>query len=371
MKSRSAATELNLDSLMDTITNVVGILVLVLMMVTLNIGKTVERIRQEDPSQFGVSVEMLAEIQQEAQQQRDTVQELQIRAFGVDVRLEQDRTEIEQQQKRLEEIRRDLPRDKPQTELVKDLQKVVEQRKQKQKQLDEQLAKIDAELASVRAELGKTPERKAAAPKIVRLPNPRDAPKGSQPILFICRAGRLMFFDPEDLRERVKKRVQYLMRPLLAKAGASGEIDCGKLVETYNKEAVSDQEFRTRLVVENFNLVLIYEYKGAGETPDRLRNPSSRFQSIVRRMDAQKNYARFLVWQDSFDVYVEARHVCDERGVLAGWEPYTENYQWKVSLGLAVACQGKPKPPPKPAADKTAPQPPSPPPPPLPNDVVD
>ncbi len=371
MKSRSAATDLNLDSLMDTITNVVGILVLILVMVTLNIKKTVERIREEDPSQFGVSEQMLAEIQQQAQQQRETIKELQVNAFGLDVQLEQDRTEIEQQKKQLEELRRDMPQVKPQPESVKDLQKLVEERKKKQEELQEELAKIDADLETVKAELGQTPDMAAPPPKIVRLPNPRDAPKGAQPILFVCREGRLMFFDPEELKERVKKRVQFLLRPLVAKAGEGGEIDCEKLVATYNKDALSDQEFRTRLVVENFNLVLIYEYRGSGEAPDRLRNPSSRFQAVIRRVDPQKNYARFLVWPDSFDVYVEARNVCDQRGVLAGWEPYTEDYQWKVSLGIAVTCQGKPKPPPKPPVDKTAPAPPSPPPPPLPNDVVD
>ena len=356
---------------MDTITNVVGILVLILVMVTLNIKKTVERIRQEDPSQFGVSEEMLAEIQQQEQQQRETVQELQVRVFGLDVQLEQDQAAVQEQQKQLEELRRDMPKVKPETKPLQEVQKLVEERKKKQEQLQEQLATVDADLEAVKAELGQTPETKAPAPKIVRLPNPRDAPKGAQPILFICREGRLMFFDPEELKDRVKKRVQYLMRPFVAKAGAGGEIDCEKLVESYNKDALSDQEFRSRLVVENFNLVLIYEYRGAGETPDRLRNPSSRFQAVVRRMDPQKSYARFLVWPDSFDVYVEARNVCDQRGTLAGWGPYTENYQWKVSLGIPVACQGKPKPPPKPPADKTAPGPPAPPPPPLPNDVVD
>jgi len=371
MKSRSEATELNLDSLMDTVTNVVGILVLILVMVTLNIKKAVERIREEDPSQFGVSEAMLAEIQQQAQQQQETIQELKIRAFGLDAQLEQDRIEIQEQQQKVQELRRDVPPAKPQNDPLKELQKQVEERKKKQEQLQEQLAKAEVELEAVKGELGQTPEMAPKAPQIARLPNPRDAPKGAQPILFICREGRLMFFDPEKLKDRVKKQVQYLMRPFLAKAGASGEIDCERLVETYNKDALGDQEFRTRLAVENFNLVLIYEYKGAGETPDRLRYPSSRFQSVIRRMDPQKNYARFLVWSDSFDVYVEARSVCDERGVLAGWEPYSESYQWKVSLGIRVACQGKPKPPLTPPAAKTEPGKPAPPPPPLPNDVVD
>jgi hypothetical protein len=123
-------------------------------------------------------------------------------------------------------------------------------------------------------------------------------------------------------------------------------------------------------VLQNFNLVLVYEHKGVGETPERLRNPTSRYQSVLRRVDPQKFYARFLVWPDSFDVYVAARSMCDERGVLAGWEPYTEDFQWKVSLGIRVDCQGKPKPKPSPPT-KPKPGPKPKPPPPLPNDTVD
>jgi hypothetical protein len=370
MKSKRAPDEMNMDFLMDTVTNVVGILILILVLNTLNIKRAVQRIRELDPSQFGVTAEQLAEMQETAQQTREVVKELQNKTFGVDVQLEQDRQTLFETRKELIELRRTMPPPPPPDTKQQELQQVVQQREQKQKELEEQLAKLDEELQQVQSELDHIPEVAAPPPKIVRLPNPREAPKGAQPILFICQEGRLLFFAPEELKDRVTKRVQYLLRPLLAKAGAGGEIDCQKLVETYNKDAISDAEFRTRLVVENFNLVLIYEFRGAGETSERLRSPSSRYQAMLRRMDPAKNYARFLVWPDSFDVYVEARNLADERGVLAGWEPQTETFQWKIPLGIAVSCQGKPKPPPpKPAPPK--PEQPGPPPPPLPNDAVD
>lgn len=366
MKSRSDATEVNLDSLLDTVTNVVGILVLVLVLLTLNIQKTVERIREEDPSQFGVSEEMLAEIQQQSEQQREIIKELQVEVFGLDVRLEQDREAIKEQQQILEELQ-EVPDIEPVD--LKELKKVVAERKKKQEELQKELTKIDEEIAAIEGELGETPEMTAPPPQIVRLPNPRPAPKGASEIRFLCREGRVMFFDPEQLRERVQKQVEFLLKGLLAKAGPDGEIDCEKLVETYNKKAISDNDFRSRLAVENYNLVLIYEHRGTGETPDRLRQPSSRFRGVIQRMDPEKAYARFLVWPDSFDVYVQARALCDERGVLAGWEPYTENFEWKVSLGIRVNCVGKPKPKPPPAQPptdkpKTAPPPP-------PSDTID
>lgn len=373
MKSRRSGEGMNLDFLMDTVTNVVGILILILVLNSLNITNTVQRIRQSDPSQFGISPEQLDQMTQQATQQRATLRELATKAFGIDTQLLQDRQTVQQQQQVLAALRQDVSQVKPTTNPVQELQKVVDERKKRQQQLQTQLTKLEAELQAMKGQLEETPKPSAPPPKIVTLPNPRDAPEGARPVMFLCQSERLMFFDPEELRERAKKRVQYLLRPLQAKAGPGGEIDCQRLVDTYNKDAIADTEFRTRLVVENFTLVLIYEYKGAGETSERFRSPGSRFQAALRRMDPKKSYARFLVWPDSFETYVQARRVCDERGVLAGWEPYTESYQWKISLGIPVACQGKPKPPPpKPAPPDTAPKPaPGPPPPPLPNDVVD
>lgn len=359
MKARSEATELNLDSLMDTITNVVGILVLILVLVTLNIKKSVDRIREEDPSQFGISKVQLAEIQEMAKQHRQLIEQLEIQTEDLDIEMEQDEAEIVEQQEVIEELSQEPPPD-------------IETLAMEQKKKEEELEEIKKELASVEGELGETRDMTAPPPKIVRLPNPRNAPEGAEPILFLCREGRLMVFDPEGLKSRVEKRVGYLMRPLVSKATSDGEIDCQKLVASYNKNPLDDDQFRTKLVIQNYRLVLIYEHKGAGETPERLRGSSSRFQASVRRMGTQNNYARFLVWPDSFDVYVEARSICDERGVLAGWQPCTEDYQWKITLGIKVTCEGKPKPKPKPPPDKSAPKKPAaPPPPPLPNDVID
>jgi hypothetical protein len=366
MKTRSAPTEMNLDSLLDTVTNVVGILVLVLVLITLNIQRTVERIREEDPSQLGVTEEMLEEIVQRSEQQREIIKELQVEVFGLDVRLEQDRNEIREQQKILEELR-DVPPIEPVD--LKELERLVEERKKKQEELQKELTEIDEEIAAVEGELGETPEMEAPPPQIVRLPNPRPAPKEATEVRFMCREGRVIVFDPALFRDRVTKQIEYLMRPMLAKAGPGGEIDCQLLAEMYNKRAHSDQEFRSRLVVENFRLVLVYEHRGAGETPDRLRLPTSRFQRTIRAMDPEKSYARFLVWPDSFDVYVQARALCDARGLLAGWEPYTEDFDWKERLDIKVHCLGKPEPKPPPVRPPT--DKPTPPRPPLPSDTID
>ena len=50
-RRRSSSSEMNLESLLDTLTNVVGVLVLLLMVVSLNVREAVERILDLNPEQ--------------------------------------------------------------------------------------------------------------------------------------------------------------------------------------------------------------------------------------------------------------------------------------------------------------------------------
>jgi hypothetical protein len=367
----SGSNDLNLDSLMDTLTNVVGVLVLVLLLVSLNVREAVERILDLNPEQLGVTPDDLALVQRQAADYAKAREALAARVAPNQVAA--DEQELATLRQQMAALNSGAPPEPIPPEKVEELRKKVEADTKKSQELGQELATIDEELQKLKGQLDKTEVHAAPPAKIVRLPNPREAPKDARQVLVVCRDGRVGLFDPEDLRESAKKRAQFLLTPLQRKAGPEGEIDCEKFVEQFNKSSsVSSGPYRARLAVENFSLVLIYELRGtAGETAKQAVERTSQLRRGLQRLDPQKFYVRFLVWSDSFDAYVAARSVCDEIGLLGGWEPYDADYQWKIGLGITVACQGKPKPPPTPPPAKTEPGPPAPPPPPLPNDVVD
>jgi len=373
-KRRAAGADMNLDSLLDTLTNVVGVLVLVLLLVSLNVREAVERILEFNPDQLGISAAQLAAAQKQASDAARQRDELTVLA-SPDQLAADERKAIEMREQ-IESLKRgETPPAIPPEKLEELRNKVAEETKKLQ-DLANQVASTDADLQTLKGQLDQTQPVAAPQAKIVRLPNPREAPKEAKPLLVVCRAGRVAAFDPDELREAARKRAQFLLAPLQKKAGPDGEIDCQKFVEQFNKSAtVGSEGYRARLAVENFNLVLIYEPRGtAGETAKQVVNSNSEWRRVLKRLDPHKFYVRFLVWSDSFDAYVAARTVCDELDVLAGWEPYHADFQWKISLGIAVKCEGKPKPPPAPPPAKKEPgpsAPPAPPPPPLPNDVVD
>ncbi|QDU28594.1 hypothetical protein ETAA8_36970 [Anatilimnocola aggregata] len=340
---------MNLDSLLDTLTNVVGVLVMVLMLTTLNVQSAVQRILDLDPSQLNVSAADLAKAQQQAEQLRKLREQLASKLPTVTTTEPSDNFGVLLAQ--IEALKKQKPAEIVPAEKLKETETKVDENEKKSKELATKLVATEEELARLKALLDKTEVVAAPPAKIVSLPNPRDAPAGATQYRIIVRDGQIVPFLPTEIRDRCKKQVELLLRQPAMKT-KDGKIDCEKLVQTFNKNArVFDANFRVQLAVVNFNLYIVFELKPTGgESPKQATAASSNLRRGLKSLQTKhgdKFYIRFLVWNDSFDAYVAARSVCDEMGVLAGWEPYTVDYTWRESLGMTVPCEGQP-PPPKP-----------------------
>jgi hypothetical protein len=364
-RKKRTDSELNLDSLMDALTNVVGILVIVLVMTSLDVSSAVDRIKRVRPQDFVITDRDLEKSRAELANQTKLLASLQQKT-GFDADLAK-LAEIQKEIERLKALLAVDP-DAQLDELLERIKKLTETKTER----SETLVMRQDRLQELKALLEETPARKVAPPKVVRVPNPRSAPEGIEPVMIFCRQENAFLFEPEKLTATAEKRAQFVLRPLLNVAGPSGEIDGDKLVTEFNKFDVSDRIFRVRMVVSNYTPYLQFEYQGGGETVEEFSQRSSKFQVALRRFDPMKQYAKFYVWSDSFDAYVQARRICDEYGLLAGWQPYHESYQWRTPLSIKVKIKGKPKPPP-PKKRKPLPpgEKPPPPPPPLPNDQID
>jgi hypothetical protein len=362
MARKGQASELNLDSLMDALTNVVGILVIVLVLTSLDVSSAVNRIKRVRPEDFIITEEDLDQARAELSSQTRLFQSLQQKSgFNADL------AELAEIQEEIARLKALLAAD-PDAKLDEVLELISELKKTKAER-NQTLVARQERLQELKSLLEDTPMRRAPPPKVVRVPNPRAAPKDIEPVMVFCRQGNVLHFDPATLKEKAQKRAEYVLRPLLNRAGPRGEIDGAALVSAFNKFRVDDNNFRVKMQIANYTPRLQFEYLGGGEDPEEIAAKSSKYQVGLRRLDPQKQYVKFYVWSDSFDAYVQARRICDELGLLAGWQPYGETYEWETSLDIPVKIAGKPKPPP--------PQPrppgetPPPPPKPLPNDQID
>jgi hypothetical protein len=76
---------------------------------------------------------------------------------------------------------------------------------------------------------------------------------------------------------------------------------------------------------------LEWRQRDYGETLDVLERSGSVYRREILRYNPRRIYFRFFVWDDSFEVYLEARKIATEAGFSAGWialaehEPIREN----------------------------------------------
>jgi hypothetical protein len=149
----------------------------------------------------------------------------------------------------------------------------------------------------------------------------RAAPAGAARVLFECRHNRVQQIDDET----INRTILQALRPLRTESGA--QLDISQLPAVLQQTDVGDAFYRARAKVEQqagaAELVLIYEPRSArqGEPLDDLRLPTSRYGAIIRSLDPQKHFVYFIVRQDSFEVFREARALARDQGLAVGWNP--------------------------------------------------
>jgi hypothetical protein len=353
----------SLDSLLDTMTNVVGILVIMLVVTQLGVRDAVSRISQ-NPT---VSPEALAAAESEREELDAQRAELERRlaAFGSQQSVEdldQLTGDLTAAQRQLGALQREHEeaeaRIRPLQKKIEENKKLAEKLKTDSDDLEKQIDAAEKRIEELKAQLAVTSIPDVLPAKEVIIPNPRKAPEGAKRIEFLCHAGRVIPLYTDELRDRAQKRAKYIVdRYRLGRDKAKG-IEGEELVKYFNKERIRDDYVELEMTVRGrYPSLVIHPRKDAGETIKDLQQPASRFRRLTMRINPKSQYLRFIVWTDSFETYLEARSVAAKRGLLAGWTPKTVGYPHTMSLGgpLRVGPAPKPKPPgPKP------PQPPKP-----------
>ena len=383
-KKQSGAS---LDSLLDTMTNVVGILVILLTVTQLGVGDAVRRIAASDS--------VKPEVLEDARRQLLKLQKVRVllvrRLKALDAEEDLDTAlELRNTLRQIADHEADIAvllegREKEETEelelrrLQEEARRLLEQQKKEADELLATIAKREEELAKLKAQLERASRGGQTADTVINLPNPRAAPAGTTPIIVICREGRIMFVDVEIIREKAQRRAAYIItRRKLNRDPAAG-IDGKVLIEEFNAEPIEDRYFQVTMTVAGRVPKLVFtRIEDGGETVEQLTRSSSAFQRRIKRIDIREHYVRFLVWPDSFETYLEARKICSKRTLLAGWQAQTTTAEYTVDLGGPILVgpppPPKPKPKPKPVSPDDPPKPkpkPKPRPRPAPVDVID
>jgi len=378
-RRKSQGVGLNLDSLMDTLTNVVGLLVLLLVFLQLGLGDAVKSIREKNPELFGLSEQDV-----EKAKESEKVQE------ELRKKLEEQRAEAELAVKKIqdslaaEKSKLPPPPVAATTMKAEEVQKLVDEHRKQADTLQVEFTKMDAQLAKLLAMLATTPDPKAPSNTAVTLPDPHPVPAGYEPLYLFCKENRIICVNLQALRNAGADRIEANRSSFEWKSPEDkGKLSTGrglqgakkanvksadiaktvvydgkKIQDAFNANPMVFQDFKIRFksydTVASLN-ILLEPLGNKGETEADLSGSHSKYVGLLSSIRAkkQKVFAQFLVSADSFGIYLEARTLLAKYEIPAGWQ-ILYGPTWEASLAQPIKVYQRVVPPPPPASTTPA-----------------
>lgn len=367
--------ELPFVALMDTMTNVVGVLIIVLVMIGISLANSVKKVLSELPPVDAQQLEQLLKKIADNTPKEDPVQ------------VEEETKKLDQDiKKKTEELKTlDLSPEKQAMKLIDldDLQKQLEERKKVRDGKKTEVEKSLAEVDKLKALLDATPVpvNVVAPPTVVRLPNPREIPKEAVMQRFLVTGGRIYYLNDEGFMktvvDEITRKEKELVHSQVQVKDANGfpvvdkvrGKDVPRMKTILSQQKLSEHFARLRITTRDLKLELITTPNSpripmrltpqpeGGETTAQVKDPASVFQRLTRKLKSEAGTVMwFYVFKDSVDTYLAARDVADAVGVPVGWELYGNPYYQRTVQQFEVDyTPPKPQPPPPPGAVRIAP----------------
>jgi hypothetical protein len=326
----------NLDSLLDTMANVTGILIVLLAVTQLSVSDAMDRIRSElakRPELTGAALR-LAEF--EAARLASALTPLLERQDELESARRRGREELASLRSENEKIRSTVgvalryPGD------IAALNEAIELSKEEERRLEQRVGKARREIAVLDRELARVDSRSQR--REIRLPDPRPTPPGAVQIPVFVRYGKVVPVDVSELLGRLRNGT------LVASEGrwSYGEgppnfVDRSQLVAYFQNHDIGTEGFRWHLVNNggrDFYAHLEWRDPDQGDSMSDLASGTSRLAKKIARTGPKSHFFTFLVWEDSFEAYLLAREMANDAGFSSGWRPFGEHdpfRQWLLS----------------------------------------
>jgi hypothetical protein len=336
--------ELPFVALMDTMTNVVGVLIIVLVMVGIGLARSVNKVLSELPP---VTEEEHVQLKKEVEETKPKHDPKKVNEDTL--KLQKDLKKVTEDLKTM-----DLTKDKQQIKLIDldDLEKQLAEKKKERDSRKTEVEKMLAELDKLKQRLDTTPVYVPPPSMVVKLPNPRPMPEKAEIHRFFVAGGRILFLNEEELTaltEAELRRGEATLslsreivkgadgKPVMVKdkSGRSSPqrkvvYDSKKLVDHFSRSRLGSRDVKVEITPSanspRIPLRLI-PLPNSGETIEQARNLISVFQTQLKKFKTDpKAVVWFHVYRDSIETYLHAREIVDQIGVPAGWELTSNNF---------------------------------------------
>ncbi len=334
-----------MDSLLDTMTNVVGILVIVLVVTQLGVGDAVSRITESikvDPEEFEAKKNKLVVLKQ-------TKVNLKLEVAQLKKDVHQDEAEVslelEQLKKKHSQELLDLANLKKQNLSIKTVIEQAESEKEKRKEIEAKIKDSLAEAASLKAKLDQTPEREVMPGREMRLPDPRPAPPGLIPFRFICYNNRIYPFNDFSALQKIADERAKGLKGRLRFDPVKG-IDPDRFIKDFSRSPIRNKNVELAVTKhpDGRPRISFTPLERGGAAVRDIDRKGTRFNKDLAALDSSRYYLEFWVCGDSYDVYMSARAKAEALNLAVGWLPQPAG--WKYTSVLQGIRLG---PPPKPA----------------------
>ena len=341
-----------MDSLLDTMTNVVGILVIVLVVTQLGVGDAVSRITESikvDPEEFEAKKSKLVTLEETREQLKSEVAQLK-----KDVNQDEAKVslELEQLKKKHSQELLDLANLKKKNLSVETVIEQAESEKVKRKEIAAKIKNSLEEVASLKAKLDQTPEREVLPGREMRLPDPRPAPPGLIPFRFICYNNRIYPFNDFVTLQKIANEKAKGLQGRLRIDPVKG-IDPDRFIKDFSRPPIRNKNVELEVTKhpDGRPRISFTPLERGGASVRDIDRKGTRFNKDLAALDSSRYYLEFWVCGDSYDVYMSARAKAEALELAVGWLPQPTG--WKYTSVLQGIRLG---PPPKPVvASKTPP----------------
>ena len=297
-RKRRVDDDRGMDSLMDALTNVVGILLLILIVSSLGISAAVKKVVENLPE---VTEEELEAMKVSRDKTLKNLQELQITKQNTEDNLptEEEKAVITAEIDEIEKNNKDLA-DK--TADIEEWKRKVDKEEEKKVENDENVKVADLRNQELSAILAQTPKVEVKVAREVLMPNPRLADDNAQARYIVLKSNKLYFVgDPYDHALKIRDLIDENFSDLAYREKALGSY-------TYPLKGMKKTDGGGyAALTEDFNLTRTAE-KGLAAWSGintKFMTPAGEMQddrSVLKRMFGNDNRKEFQVHKFRFDM---------------------------------------------------------------------
>ncbi len=306
--------------------NVVGILIVVVILTQLQVGDALDRLVELDASRLPAARDSASTLEARHAEVAQRLLEAEARRQAISTRSEHALAEVTQQANAAMVALDALPNRNPPSDALDALERELEARSDR---LETQRKIFDRRSEYARA-IQRVPREIVA-----RLPDP-EVVRGEE-AWILCRYSRCYLADRHELIQVGSRAIGATLDHGDLRQARPDEFE--SLAHHFRKRDIGLGDFRWRVGAHPRPHAWL-EWRSRDGGIERTRLSSSRaLQGWLRARSPDRDFIRFQVWNDSFEVYLEARQVIEAAGFRAGWQPREKDEELDL-----VLTSGRPPP---------------------------